>query len=193
MDVNLTRSARIRREKKNFVVEQNVDAVQWPAECAACGLSPTVKDTIKLEKKFKNFGLVKTGVNGIPYCDNCYRKVKSTKRLDKLVNVLAMVFGIPLGLLLAALMAKQPGTRIICLGLLVAVGVGIAYGFFYLLIRFPVKAIFKSSFADHVDAWLVEEKKPDGSDGLSVAINIPRAEYAEKFAALNNVSPGDVT
>jgi hypothetical protein len=192
MDTSIEKVVKIRREKKSFVIEQNVDALQWPMECATCGAVPKVHDNIRLEKKFKNFGMVKTGINDIPYCEDCFRKEKSTRRLDKLVNILSLIFGIPLGFLLVYLVAKEPGTKLICLGLLLFLGVGIAYGFFWLLIRFPVKAIFKHSFVDYVDAFLLEEKKSDGIEGLSISVSIPRVEYAEKFAVLNHVPPGGV-
>ncbi len=189
MDIVPEKKARIRCEK-NFIVEENIDAVKWPDECAVCGGAVVVKDAIPMEKKFKNYGTVKTELKGIPYCSSCYAKVKATRRLDRAVWILALVCGIPLGLFLAYLMSNQPGTRLICLGLMVAVGVAAAWGFFWLLIRFPVKAIFKNSFVEYIDAWLFEETKPGLHEGLSVAVSIPRKEFADKFAILNEVVPG---
>lgn len=190
MDENLEKRVKIRRLKKSFVVEENLDYVQWPQECVVCGAIPAVKDLIRMEKKFKNFGNVKTALKDIPYCASCFSKVKATRRLDKAVSILALVFGIPLGLFLSYLMAKQPGTRLICLGLLLGVGIFIAWVIFYLLIRFPIRSIFKNRYTDYVDASLIEETREDKKEALSVVITIPRNEYAEKFASLNEVPPG---
>ncbi len=189
MDTEMERKPRIRRNH-NFIVESNVDAVQWPQECVVCGSPPQAFDSIHLSKNFKNLGLVKTEVSNIPYCGTCFPKIKHTKRLDRSVIILAFVFGIPLGILLAALIARQPGTRFICLGLLVLLGIVIAYGFFWLLIRFPVKSIFKDKFVEEVvTASLNEVTRLDGSQGFNVSISITRPEYAQKFSDLNEVEP----
>ncbi|MBA4384504.1 MAG: hypothetical protein C0410_07190 [Anaerolinea sp.] len=186
-DISLERKAKIRRLKANFVIEENVDAIKWPAECSACGGLPQAFDEIRMEKKYKNFGLIKTSLSHIPYCENCFKKVIATKRLDKAVWILALIFGIPLGLFLSALMANEPGAKIVCLGLLVGLGVAIAWGIFWLIIRFPIKSIFKNRYTEHIDAWIIEEKKSDQTEGLSVVVSIPNKTFAQKFANLNGV------
>jgi hypothetical protein len=191
MDITPEKKARIRQEK-NFVIEENIDAVQWPNECSACGAAVEVSDTIRMAKKFKNFGTITSELKTIPYCSACFAKVKATRRLDKVVFTLALVFGIPLGLLLTSLIAKQPGTTLVFCGLLIVAGVAIAWGFFYLLIRYPIKAIFKNNFVEYIDAWLFEDTKPGAQDRLSVAVSIPRKSFAEKFATLNEVITGSV-
>ncbi|KAF0111743.1 MAG: hypothetical protein FD147_754 [Chloroflexi bacterium] len=191
MDGTMVKKAKIRRAV-NFIIEENIEAVQWPRECSACGGIPTIFDRIKMEKKFKNFGIIISELRNIPYCKPCFQKVIATKGLDKIVLTLALIFGIPLGLLLSYLMAKDPGTRIVCLGLLLVAGVGIAWVFFYLLIRFPVKSIFKNNFTEYIDAWLFEDEKADRTEGLSVMVSIPNKRFAEKFAVLNEVPPGGV-
>jgi len=185
METELERKPKITRGR-NFTVEQNVDAIQWPHDCAVCGNPPQTYDNVHLSKNFKNLGRVSTTVANIPYCSTCYPKIKATKRLDKSVGILAMVFGIPLGIFLAALMAKQPGTQFICIGLLVVVGIGIAYGIFWLLIRFPIKSIFKNRYVDYVDAWYVEAQGADKQPVLNVVIEIPNRAFADKFAILNS-------
>lgn len=191
MDLLPERKARVRRER-NFVIEENIDVVKWPGECSVCGAAPLVMDSIKMEKKYKNFGIVRSELKGIPYCVSCFGKVKATRRLDKAVMILALIFGIPLGLFLSYLSSQQPGTRLICLGLLVVAGVGIAWVFFYLLIRYPIKAIFKNRYVEYIDAWLFEDVKTGAREGLSVAVSIPRKEFADKFAVLNEAAPGGV-
>lgn len=190
MDVPVERKAKICKVGGAFVVEENVDAVKWPHECVVCGAAPMLTDDINLARKMKNVDQVRTQVKGIPYCEPCLKKVKATRRLDMVVYILALVFGIPLGLLLTSLSANTPGTQIVCCGLLMVAGVVIAWLVFYLIIRFPVKSIFKNKFIEEVvTASLNEVTHLDGSQGFNVSISITRPEYAEKFSGLNEVEP----
>lgn len=190
MDAVAERKAKIRKVGGAFVVEENVDAVKWPHECVVCGAVPTLTDDINLTRKMKNVGQVRTQVKGIPYCEPCFKKVKATRRLDMVVYVLALVFGIPLGIFLTSLSANTPGTQFVCCGLLIAAGIVIAWLVFYLIIRFPVKSIFKNKFVEEtVTASLNEVTRLDGSQGFNIGISITRPEYAQKFSDLNEVEP----
>jgi len=190
MDAVVERKAKIRKSGGGFVVEENVDAVKWPHECVVCGAAPTMTDDIHLARKMKNVGQVRTQVTGVPYCDTCFKKVKATRRLDTAVYILALVFGIPLGLLLTSFAANAPGSQFVCCGLLMAAGIVIAWLVFYLIIRFPVKSIFKDKFVEEVvTASLNEVTRLDGSQGFNVSISITRPEYAQKFSDLNEVEP----
>ncbi len=190
MDAAVERKAKIRKAGGGFVVEENVDAVKWPHECVVCGAAPMLTDDINLARKMKNVGQVRTQVKGIPYCETCFKKVKATRRLDMVVYILALVFGIPLGLFFTSFSANTPGTQFVCCGLLMVAGIGIAWLVFYLIIRFPVKSIFKDKFVEEtVTASLNEITRLDGSQGFNVSISITRPEYAGKFNDLNEVEP----
>jgi hypothetical protein len=178
------RRPRVRREK-NFIVEENIEAIRWPTECAACQGPAEVSDDLRLERNIKALGKIHVEVPGIPYCRACAPKVRRHRGLDRVRYVVALVLGIPIGLLLIVATARQPGTRFIWLGLVMLIGIAIGYGLAYLLVKFPVKAIFRAHFVRPVEAWLIQEKKRDGSEGVSVVIHIPNKVYAEKFAQLN--------
>jgi len=186
MEGELERKPHMRRGT-NFIVEENVDTIQWPHECAVCGGPVEATDSLELKKTFKALGKIQVKVAGIPYCQVCLPKIHRGKMLDKVVYVVAFVLGIPIGLLLTTAVARQPGTTYVCCGLLMAVGLVIGYGLSWLIIKFPVRLLFKKYFASPVDAWLIEEKKSDGKNGMSVVISIPNKNYADKFAQLNGV------
>ena len=65
------------------------------------------------------------------------------------------------------------------------IGIAIGYGLAWLIVKFPVKMLFRRRFAEPVDAWLIEEKKSDGKEGVSVVITIPNKDYAARFGQLN--------
>lgn len=178
MDDKLQKRPRVRQERKNFIVEQNIDAIQWPPECAVCGGRAEVTDTLKLEATFKNLGKVRIEVPGIPYCQGCFPKIRRGKLLDRVRYIVALVLGIPIGLLFVWMATKQPGATFVWCGLLLAMGLLIGYGLAWLIVKFPVKMLFRGYFVEPVDAWLV---------GTSVVISIPNRGYAAKFAQLNMV------
>ena len=176
------------RRKNNFIVEQNLECIQWPQECCACGGPPEHTEDVRLKKKFKNYGEIKVQVNSIPYCQVCADRSRITKTVDAIVRVLAFVFGIPLGLFLIVLSARNSSTQIIFLGLIFLLAIAIGYGIAWLLVKLPAKIILRKRMVEPVDAWLIEDdEKSDGKKGLSVVIAIPNKTYADKFAALNGV------
>jgi hypothetical protein len=187
MDAQAVRLPQVRREKKNFVVEENIDAVKWPQECANCGGRPEVFDSLKMAKEFKGVGNVTIEVKGIPYCQSCFARVRRGKRLFIAHWVFTLVVGIPLGILwIVAMMSSQDVKLIVC-GLHILVSLIIAYLLGWLIIKLPVKLILGKKLAEPVDGWPIEEKKQDGKEGLSVVLAIPREDYALKFAKLNSV------
>jgi len=175
------------RREKNFIVEENIDAIRWPKECAACGGPAEITDDLKLERNIKTLGKIKVQIPGIPYCQACAPRIRRHRRLDRVRWVVTLVLGIPIGLLLIVATARQPGTRFIWIGLLFLIGIALGYGLAFLIVKFPVKALFRRSFVEPVDAWVIEEKKRDGREGASVVISIPNRAYADKFAQLNGV------
>ncbi|OFW56449.1 MAG: hypothetical protein A2133_11535 [Actinobacteria bacterium RBG_16_64_13] len=186
MNEGSERKPRVRREK-NFIVEENVDAIRWPRQCAACQGPAEVIENLTLERTLKVVGKIRVEVAGIPYCQACVPKIRRNKRLDKVRYVVALVAGIPIGLLLILAVARRPGTTFIWIGLLMLIGIAIGYGLAYLLVKFPVKALLRGRFVPPVEAWLLEEKKRDGREGASVVISIPNKAYAAKFAQLNGL------
>jgi len=186
MEGEMERKPRIRREN-NFVVEENIDALKWPQQCAECGRPVEVTDTLKLEKTYKTLGKINVTVAGIPYCQEDMLRVRRGKLLERVRMILAFVIGIPLGFIGIALAANSPGTKIILFGVVMFIGVLAGYGLAWLIVKVPVKLLFKSKFADPVDGWLIEEKKKDGKEGVSVVLSIPNKEYADLFARTNGV------
>ena len=185
MEGKLQERPRVRRAKKNFVVEENIGAIQWPQECAACGGPAEVTDSLNLERTFKGLGKIHVEVSSIPYCQTCLPKIRRGKLLDQVRHIVALALGIPIGLLLILTAARQPGTTFIWCSLLLLIGIAIGYGLAWLIVKFPVKMLFRRRFAEPVDAWLIEEKKSDGKEGVSVVITIPNKDYAARFGQLN--------
>jgi hypothetical protein len=179
------------RFSKNFIVEEHLDAVQWPQECAACGGPPEINDAIELSEDFKGFGKVKVDVTGIPYCQGCFPRIRSGKRLNTWVYVLSFVLGIPLAILfILSAMTNQSTTFVMC-GFLILVGWAIGYGLAWLLVKLPAKIFFRKKFIEPVGAWMIKEQKKDKKEGISVVLSIPNKDYKAKFAALNGVTlPG---
>jgi len=175
--------------KENFVVEENIDSIRWPQECSVCGGAVEQTDDIKLKKKFKNFGEINVDVLGIPYCKACFAKSRRTKFLDNVTLVISLILGIPLSILAIVASMATPGTQFVWFGLIFVLVIGICYGVVWLVVKFPIRALFKGHFVDLVNAWLIEEKKSDGREGVSVVIEIPNKVYANKFAQLNEVVP----
>ena len=176
------------RFAKNFVVEENLSAVTWPQECAACGNPASIKDSIPLKENFKGFGEIKVEVTGIPYCPDCFPRIRAGKRLNKLVWILSFVIGIPIGILLIiAAMNNQNTTFVLC-GVVLAIGWAIGYGLAWLFVKLPARILMKKRIIEPVDAWLIKEEKKDKKEGISVVISIPNKGYASKFAAANGVS-----
>lgn len=184
--MELEKKPRIRRNK-NFIVEENIDAVHWPRECTRCGGSVDVEDKFTLEKDFKTLGKIHINLSGIPYCRECFPMIQRGKKIGQVRFILALVLGIPIAALMILSAARQPGTTFILCGLLLVIGVLIGYGLSWLIIALPVKLLFKKSVAEPVDAWLIEEQKANGIQGVSVVLEIPYRTYADKFAQLNGV------
>ncbi|HNR02698.1 MAG TPA: hypothetical protein PKK59_09195 [Anaerolineaceae bacterium] len=174
--------AKVRREK-NFIVEENIDAIHWPAECAWCGGAVERCETIKMKNKFKEFGEVKAELKGIPYCQRCARNAKLTDRVNTAVIILALVIGIPLTIF--AKMGPTSGGAETPWWLTFVVCAGIGYGIAWLLFKLPYKLFFKKNLAEPVSAWLNEELKSDGQQGVCVRIDIPNKKFADRFAELN--------
>ena len=175
------------RFSKNFVVEENLNAVTWPQECASCGGSPEVKDTISLKENYKGFGTINVEVAGIPYCSTCFPRVRAGKRLNRLVWILSFVIGIPIAILLIAAAMTNKNTNFILCGVLLALGWAAGYGLAWLFVKLPARILFKKKIIEPVDAWLIKEEKKDKKEGISVVLSIPNQGYAGKFAVMNGV------
>lgn len=176
------------RFAKNFVVEENLAAVTWPQECAACGGPPDIKDAILLKESFKGFGEIKVEVAGIPYCPDCFPRIRAGKRLNTLVWILSFVVGIPIGILLILAAMTNKSSSIVMCGILIALGWAVGYGLAWLFVKLPAKILLKKRIIEPVDAWLIKEEKKDKKEGISVVIAIPNKQYARKFAQANGVS-----
>jgi hypothetical protein len=181
------------RFKKSFIIEENLDAVQWPQECANCGDPASVWDEIKLEEDFKGFGKIHIDVPGIPYCQDCFPRIRTGKRLNSVRTTLGWILGIPIGILLIVLnytsnRSQSGQSNFIFCGVLLLIGVAIGYGLAWLFVKLPAKLFLKKKFVEPVDAWLIKEEKKDKKEGISVVIAIPNKGYADKFAAANGVS-----
>lgn len=177
------KTPRVRREK-NFTVEENIDAIRWPAECAWCGGAVERYETIRMKDKFKEYGQVQAELKGIPYCQRCARNAKRTDRLNTIVFIVGLVIGIPLTIF-AKVQPSTGGEAEMPWWLTFVVCVGIGYGLAWLLLKLPYKLIFRKNVAEPVTAWQVEEFKSDGKQGVSVVINIPNKNFSDKFAELN--------
>jgi hypothetical protein len=193
MDTNPVSKPKIRMGKKQkFVVEEHVEAIQWPQECAACGKPAEVYDD-NADRIGSFMNCYKVTPPRVPYCNSCFKKVKATKRLDTALLFIGTLFGIPAGLLLAysfyLTLEKITKTEIMCLGLIAAIGFVAGVQFIRFLIRGPVKAIFKNRYTGYVE---FDDKNIKLSDAVStwfLEISIPNKLYAAKFAALNEVVP----
>ena len=126
MDKIIELKPKIRRgKKKKFIVESNVAAIQWPAECAACGKPAEVYDNNE-DKSTTFMNCYKVAPPQVPYCRTCFTKVKATKKLDSAIYLLGGLFGIPFGILLVysffLTLEKITKTEIMCMGLIGALG-----------------------------------------------------------------------
>lgn len=184
---SITDKVPVIRFAKNFIVEENLASVSWPQECAVCGNPPAIKDAISLKETFKGFGEVKVEVAGIPYCSECFPRIRAGKRLNKLVWALSFVIGIPIGILLILAAMTNKNTTFILCGILLALGWLVGYGLAWLLVKLPAKIFLKKKIIEPVDSWLIKEEKKDKKEGISVVIAIPNKLYANKFAAVNGV------
>jgi hypothetical protein len=193
MEMSMERKPKIRRgKKKKFIVEANVDAIQWPQECAACGKPVEIYDDNEdASGSFMN--MYKVIPPKVPYCQTCYARVKATKRLDTAVLFLGVIFGIPLGILLAysffLTLEKISKTDIMCLGLIGAIGFVVGVNIIKFLIRGPIKSIFKNRFTGYVEFDHNSVKISDNNSVWNLEIMIPNKIYATKFATLNSVEP----
>jgi len=89
------------RRQKNIIVEEHLDAVSWPQECATCGGPVEQTDTLSLKSKFKNLGEISVSVAGIPYCQTCFHKIRWGKRLNQIVLIVAIAIAIAITLSLS--------------------------------------------------------------------------------------------
>jgi hypothetical protein len=181
--------AKIRSAKKNFVIEENVDRIKWPQECAnGCGqTSGFTNDTLKMSKDFKGLGKVNVVINDIPYCQECYPRIKTGKTVNTIRLVVGVIVGILLGVVLIIQQFQDQSTQFILCGFIMLISIFLGYGIAWLLVKLPAKLILGKHFAEPIDGNLIEEKKADGKMGMSVVLTIPNKDYAAKFAALNNV------
>lgn len=180
-----TQMPQVRRAKRNFVVEENIGAVRWPQECANCGGSAEVFDSLRMNKKFKGVGQIEIEVKNIPYCRTCFPKIRAGKRLDQVHLVVTFLIGIPLGILLIVMAMASKDVQFIFCGLVFLMALAVGYGIAWLLVKLPAKLLLGKRIAEPVDSWLIEEKKKDGKEGVSVVLSIPREDFAVKFAELN--------
>jgi len=193
MDANIDLKPKISRGKKNkFVVEENVDAIQWPQECAACG-KPVEKYDENLDEIGSFMNNFKAIPPKVPYCQACYSKVKNTKKLDTAVLFLGFIFGSPLGILFAYSVyitaEKITKTEIMCMGIMGVLGLLAGIYIVRFIIRGPVKLIFNNRYVDYVAFDYVDVKISENNSVSNLKITIPNKQYAAKFAALNSVKP----
>jgi hypothetical protein len=174
------------RFQKNFIVEENLTSIVWPPECENCGGPVEVKDTIALKENYKSFGTIKVDVAGIPYCNYCFSRVKRGKRVNRLQTILTYVIGIPIGIGIIIMAMADQDTTVVLLGVCLVLGVLIGYGISWLIVKLPSK-LFGKRILEPVSAYLWQDKKKDGKEGISVLIEIPNKAYASKFAATNGV------
>jgi len=174
------------RREKNFIVEENLDAVQWPQECSWCGGPVEHLETLRLKEKFKSVGQIQAEVAGIPYCLRCAGRARWTGRLNTVVVIIAFVIGIPLAVFaIGQVLTGRSNTNIISWGWAFVVCIAIGYGIAWLVVKLPFKLVLGKRLVESVGAGLFEEKKSDGRKGVSAAISIPRKAYADKFAQVN--------
>jgi hypothetical protein len=185
----LEKVAKIRRAKKNFVIEENVDKIKWPQECAnGCGQSVGMtNDTLEMSKDFKGLGKVNVVVKDIPYCQECYPRIKTGKTVNTIRLVVGIILGIPLGVVLIIQQYQDQSTQFILCGFIFLISILIGYAIAWLLVKLPAKLILGKHFAEPISGNLIEEKKADGKQGMSIVLTIPNKDYAAKFAALNGV------
>lgn len=186
----LERVAKVRWQKKNFVIEENVDQIKWPQECAnGCGqpvIGTAHNDTLTMSKDFKGIGKVNVTVKDVPYCHDCYPRIKTGKTVNTIRLVVGIIIGIILGVILIIQQMQDSDTQFVFCGFILIISILIGYGFAWLLVKLPAKLILGKHFAEPIDASLIEEKKTDGKQGMSVLLTIPNKDYATKFATLNN-------
>jgi len=188
MDTQSERMPQVRLSKGgNFVVEENIDALRWPEECANCGGPAQEIDTLRMNKIFKGVGEIEVK-GGIPYCRVCFPKIRAGKRLDRVHFVVSLLIGIPLGIILVAeMIALEADVQdpIIFLGVAFILALAVGYGIAWLVVKLPAKLLLGQLIAEPVHGRLIEEKKADGKRGVSVVFTIPREDFAVKFAELN--------
>jgi len=175
---------KIRRDK-NFIVEDNLEAIRWPQECSWCGRPVEHLETLKLKEKFKTKGQIQAEVAGIPYCKRCAGTARWTGRINTAIMILALVIGIVLTIFSKIQEATGTSGTSTPWYLAFLVSFGIGYGLSWLLLKLPFKLIMRKRLTEPVTAWLMEGLKSDGQQGISVAISIPKKSYAEKFAQMN--------
>jgi hypothetical protein len=185
MEAEVVRVPQIRREKKNIVIEENIDAVKWPHECANCGGPAEKTDSLTMNKNFKGLGKINVEIKDIPYCQACFPKIRAGKTLNTVRLVFTFLIGIPLGILLIVQMMNDENVQFIFCGLVFLIALLVGYGLSWLFIKLPAKLLFGKKLAEPVDGRLIEEKKKDGKQGISVVITIPRESFAAKFVELN--------
>ena len=81
------------RYATQFIVEEHLESLAWPQGCASCSGAAEIRDTIPLKKKFAALGEVRMEVTGIPYCNECFPHIQSTRRLNRVVLGVALAFG----------------------------------------------------------------------------------------------------
>lgn len=173
------------RRDKNFIVEENLDAIQWPQECSWCGGAVEHLETLNLKEKFKDKGQVQAEVVGIPYCKKCAVRARWTNRLNSLVLILALIIGIALTIFAKIQEITGASDTSTPWWLAFVVCFAIGYGITWLFIKLPFKLALRKRLVEPVTAWLMEDLKSDGQQGASVVISIPQKGYAEKFAQMN--------
>ena len=185
----LEKVAKIRRAKKNFVIEENVDKIKWPQECAnGCGQPVGMtNDKLEMSKDFKGLGKVNVVIKDIPYCQECYPRIKTGKTVNTIRLVVGIIVGILLGVLLIIQQFQDQSSQFILCGFIMLISIFIGYGIAWLLVKLPAKLILGKHFAEPIGGNLIEEKKADGKMGMSVVLTIPNKDYAAKFSALNVV------
>ena len=182
---------RIRRGKKRkFIVEENVGAIQWPQECAACGKPVEVYDDNK-DKSISFMNCYKVAPPKVPYCQTCFKKVNATKRLDTAVLFLGVIVGLPLGVFLAIMLFKYyeriTKESVFCMGSMAVVGFYVGIKLVKFIIRGPIKSIFKNRYTGYVEFEDQNKKISDNNSVWFLEIFIPNKLYSDKFAILNSV------
>jgi len=186
----LEKVAKVRWQKKNLVIEENVDLIKWPQECAnGCG-QPVVgtanNDTFTMSKDFKGIGKVNVVIKDIPYCQDCFPRIKTGKTVNSIRLVVGIIIGIGLGAIMIIQQMQDSSVQFVFCSFILIISVLIGYGIAWLLVKLPAKLILGKHFAEPISASIIEEKKADGKQGMSILLSIPHKDYAAKFGALNN-------
>ena len=189
----------IRHENQGFVVEgtenkgelkTRVNAVKWPQECATCGHPAQRFDDFQETESFGPFNAASVSVKGIPYCEDCFSKVKKSRNINTWQNFVWALISIVL-LVPVFLEWRNGGLPPGGSFRMAAIGViTFSYGLSWLIVKLPARLFLKDKNTLRimpVKGKLIEEELIGGIKVVSLTLSIPNPTYAAKFAQLNGV------